>query len=256
MAYTNRMTKLINKIEVRLGTRPLNLPEELSKENWAEIIKEQSLETFSRYFPHKLPYTVNQADIDKRTGKYIIDEKYISDAAKILGVRDLSWNQLTPGSSGINNQPYGFYDFYANTYSYDDFMLMQMRANELSLFNYGFFVEFEDPNKICVKDSTGNDVMANIPHFNVELLLVHADTLNTISPTKMESFEKLAQADVAVFLYENLKYYDGLETVFGSANLRLDDLMNKANAREEIMNIFEDTYISAGNDNQPLMYTI
>ena len=33
----------------------------------------------------------------------------------------------------------------------------------------------------------------------------------TISPTIMETFEKLAMADVGVYLYEYLKYYDDLD---------------------------------------------
>ena len=39
MAYANNMTLLLNKIERRLGTKPLNLPEEIQKDKWADIIK-------------------------------------------------------------------------------------------------------------------------------------------------------------------------------------------------------------------------
>ena len=34
--YTNNMTNLLNKIERRLGTRQMHLPEYLQKQHWAE----------------------------------------------------------------------------------------------------------------------------------------------------------------------------------------------------------------------------
>lgn len=254
MAYANRMTSLVNKIEIRLGTRPLNLPKELQKDKWPEIIKEQSLVSFSRYYPYKFPYTVERDTL--KDGYYLIDEKIISGNTQILGIRDIKWNEMTPNSSGINNQPYGQYDFYTNDYNLDDFCLMQLRANQLSLFNNGFFVDFVPPNKIAVKNASGTNVMLNLPAFKVELFLVHPETLITISPTKMETFEALAQADVATFLYEELKYYENLETVFGSTNMRLDSLQEKANKREDVINTLNDGYISAGNEGEPIIYTI
>ena len=45
--FANNMTKLLNKIERRLGTRPLNLPEHLQKDKWVDVIKEETLVTYS-----------------------------------------------------------------------------------------------------------------------------------------------------------------------------------------------------------------
>ena len=46
MALSNDMTKLLNKIERRLGTKQLPLPEELNKAKWVEVINDETLETF------------------------------------------------------------------------------------------------------------------------------------------------------------------------------------------------------------------
>ena len=35
--YANNMSKLLDKIEWRLGTKPLYLPEDISKDKWAEV---------------------------------------------------------------------------------------------------------------------------------------------------------------------------------------------------------------------------
>lgn len=32
--YANNMTNLLNKIESRLGTKPLNLPADIAKDKW------------------------------------------------------------------------------------------------------------------------------------------------------------------------------------------------------------------------------
>ena len=49
----NRMTDVVNKVERRLGTKPLGLPDDLKKDKWPdEVIIPDTLETFSRYFPH------------------------------------------------------------------------------------------------------------------------------------------------------------------------------------------------------------
>ena len=62
MAY-NRMTDVINKIERRLGTKPLGLPPELAKDKWAsEVIIPDTLSTFSRYFPHMIRVLLTKDD--------------------------------------------------------------------------------------------------------------------------------------------------------------------------------------------------
>ena len=78
----------------------------------------------------------------------------------------------------------------------------------------------------------------------------------TISPTKMETFEQLAEADVARFLYENLKYYDGLETVHATIDLKMSDLENKAATRDDIVEKLDEAHVSAANKYQPLIFAV
>lgn len=256
MALSNNMTKLLNKIERRLGVRSLNLPKELSKDSWEQVIIDDTLTTFSRFFPNKIKYEVNVAR-DKGKGDYcLIDESIIPGDIEILGVRDICWEEFTPTSLGINNQPYGIYDFFTNSYGLEDIAMVQMRADQVSLFDNGIYVDFEYPNKITIKSSTGSNLLHSIPTFKVDLLIKHSPNLNTISPTKMETFEELAKADIALFLYEELKYFDGLETVFGNIDIRLSDLENEAMKRQDIIAKLEESYVSASNDNQPLIYTV
>lgn len=251
--YANNMTNLLNKIERRLGTKPLNLPEDISKDKWAEVIQNDTLVTFSRYYPHAFKYELGPED--KKNGYYYLDEDFVG-GAKILGLRDISWEDFATDSMGIQeNAGYGIYDFLGANYGMADVALIQMRADHMSLFNNGIYPVFEPPNRIKLQSSTCNDI-GGISRFHVWILLEHNPNLTTLSPTQMETFESLAQADIAQFLYRYLKYYDQLQTVYATIDLKLQDLETEANKREEVINYIKESYVSASNANQPLIWTV
>lgn len=253
MALTNDMSKLLNKIERRLGTQQLPLPPEFSKENWAKIIEDETLETFSRYFPHMIKVNIN--DVATQKGDYwIIDEDKICPGIKILGVRDVAWDDPRTAAT-FGAYGYGITDWYMQPASLEDILMIQNAADTMSLFNNGIYIDFQYPNKISLKTSFNYDVTRQWNSFAVNLLVKHM-SIQTIAPTKMEIFERLAIADVATFLYENLKYYDGLETVFANIDIKLDDLKTKADSRVEVIDALENAYVSFSNTNQPMILTI
>lgn len=253
---TNKMNNLLNKIERRLGTRQLNLPDYLQKDNWAkDVIANDTLDTFSRFFPNSMHITL---DLSQRMkdGYYIID-KYIPENIEILGVRDIDWALFSRDSLRLQEaQGYGTYDFMTNNYGLDDIALLQMRADHMSMFNNQIFIDFKPPNMIKVSTVTGADITRGMKSYPIEILIKHAPNLMTIPATMMEIFEELAEADVARFLYEELKYFDGLETVFANIDMKISDLEGKASRREEIVQRLDEAHVSAANKNQPLMFTI
>ena len=251
--YANNMSNLLNKIEMRLGTKPLNLPDDISKDKWADVIRLDTLVTFSRYYPHAFKYELGPEN--KKDGYYYLDEDMLG-GAKILGIRDISWEDFATDSLGIQeNAGYGIYDFLGANYGMVDIALLQMRSDHMSLFNNSIYPLFEPPNKIRLQSATCNDV-GGISKFHVWVLLEHNPNLTTISPTQMETFESLAQADIAQFLYRYLKYYDQLQTVYATIDLKLQDLENEANKRDEVINYIKESYVSASNANQPLIWTV
>ena len=255
MPMANRMTNLLNKIERRLGTKMLNLPDAISKDVWAnEVIAVDTLDTFSRYFPHKMLYLLSKHN--KKNGYYIIDED-ICKSIDIIGAGDIDWHEFSSKSPAYQfGGGFGTFDMLSTSYDAEDIMMTQMIADHVSLFSNGIYVEYIPPNRIKLNAIIENDVIDFMQAIPIALFVKHAPNLMTIAPTKMEFLEKLATADVASFLYENLKYYDGLDTVFASTDLKLDELRSKGEAREEIVQKLEETYVSAANTNQPIMYTI
>ena len=125
----------------------------------------------------------------------------------------------------------------------------------MSLFNYGIYIEYREPNMFRLIGLVNQPVI-QMRRFTVSVLLKHPDSLNTISPTKMETFEELARADVAEFLCKNLKFWDQMETVFTTVDLKLQDLEEAASNRSNIVDKLEQTYVTAANDSIPFMISV
>ena len=90
----NRMNKLLDKIERRLGVKQLNLPDYLTKDKWAEeVIANETLDTFSRYFPNSMHIRICLKMLDVLYEKAMISdnpqdelvqmEKYILQAKSL-----------------------------------------------------------------------------------------------------------------------------------------------------------------------------
>ena len=130
----------------------------------------------------------------------LIDEDDIGQGVKILGIRDISWQDFTQDSLTYQqNMGLGVYDFIANGFGVNDVVLAQMRADHMSLFNNGIYPVFEPPNKIRLESVTSRDVSTGLGRFHILLFITHRPDLTTIMPTQMDIFESLAQADVALF---------------------------------------------------------
>lgn len=257
MAFANKMTALINKIEQRLGTAPLTLPEHLSKDKWPEkVIVPMTIETFSRYLPNRIRYHID-ATSPMKNGWYILDEDMF-EGIEILGITNIDWNHLN-GNQYDSRATNGIYDSYggigmgsglsgvANTI---------FNTNVNSAYTTTLFPQFEYPNRFRLETVGGHPLVNGVNSYDVYVLIKHTPNLLSISPTQMETFEELAIADVAIFLYNELKYFDQVETVFANSNLRLDELAEKGNKREEVINTLKESYVSAANKNQPMLICV
>ena len=261
MALANDFSDLVNKIERRLGLVVLSsvLPDEFKKNKWVEVIKEDTMKTFSRYFPREIRFVVNDKTCnktkeDKKVVYYIKDE--LLGDVKLLGVRDIDWQDTSADNVSLSNvSGLGYYipNYGGMEDTFNAFTGIQAAADVASLYNNNIFLDFEYPNKIRI--SRAGNVVIKLDSFVVILLVEHSN-LQTISPTKMETFEALAQADVAKFLYMNLRYFDGLETVYVNIDLKLNELEQEASKRDNIIDDIKNSYVSAANDAIPYIYTI
>jgi hypothetical protein len=250
---TNRMTALLDKIERRLGLSVMTLPEKINKDTWHVIIEEDTIPTFSRYFPYKITTIIDNTC--EKDGYFFID-KNLPEGTKIIGVKDVDWQSYRCDPRfdryGVN---FATYDFISREYCLDDVAFTQVAADFTSLFNLGIYIDFLYPNKIRLVSVNGSPVSRYRP-FPLEVFIEHPANLMTISPTMMETFERLAQADVAGFLYQQLKYYDGTDTAFINIDLKLDALQEWYNRREDIVKDLDEAHTTTANENQPCIITV
>ena len=54
----------------------------------------------------------------------------------------------------------------------------------------------------------------------------------------------------------NLRYFDGLDTIYLNIDLKLNELEQEANKRENIIEDIKNSYVSAANDSIPYIYTV
>ena len=261
MALANDMTSFLNKFARRNGLLPLipKLPKEYNMNAWADVVLEDTMVTFSRFFPHKIRFVVNEetcnkAIENKQTVWYIKDE--LLTGVKVLGAMDIDWKDCSADNVGLSQMGgYGYYtpNFGGFDATIEAFLGMQMAADNASLYNNNIYMDFVYPNKIILSSASNNSI--NLNSFVINLLVAHS-SLATISPTKMEVFEDLASADIAKFLWTNLKYYDGLETIYVNIDLKLNELEQLASTREGIIDRLQESYVSAANDNIPYIITV
>ena len=61
---------------------------------------------------------------------------------------------------------------------------------------------------------------------------------------------------MAVTLYNNLKYFDGLDTAFGNLDLKLDKIQEYANMRDDVVEKLDAEHTSTANENQPCIICV
>jgi hypothetical protein len=264
MALSNDMTALLDKIERRLGLIPLSphLPTGMQKSDWAKIIQEDTLVTFSRFFPNRFKMVINSETCDKQLDKetntmwyYIKDE--ILQGCKLLGVKDIDWTDTSSANSSLTDGSIGNY-YYPSSMpcpeaTFETMLGLQMMADFASLYNRGIVIDFQYPNRFCLK-GLGN-ANYDLSSFVVVLLVEHK-SLNTISPTMMDTFERLAMSDVANYLYMNLRYYDGFETAYVNIDLKLSELQDVASRRDNIIEELDNAHVSASNPEIPYVWSV
>lgn len=261
-ANSNDMSLLIQKIERRLGLILLtpHLPKELGKEAWADTIKTDSLVTFSQFFPLRMRYICDENTVTKKNGWYYLKDEIIGNN-KVLGVQDIDWQTMGSDNLSLSSLAnYGYpeiygYGYYGMSSLYADQTIgTALNASMTSIFTAGntIYVETEEgnPMKFRLAGISGHDL--KIKTFVIWVELEHKD-LATISPTKRVIFEALAQADVANLLAENLKYIDGLETIYAQIDLKLDRLRDEANKRDSIIDELKNSYVTFSNVSAPLI---
>ena len=210
---------VLRHIKRKLGTAYHKL--EIDDDQIMDIVWEESLYTYSSYFPYITQIKLGEDDTvndPELNGVYEIDTDL-----EILGVNKVFNHQyersraqrytLNPAMEAAANDMFSSYE------NKDTFRFMP--PNRLEIFPKNVF----------------------IPEMMAEIKAVHPIHLMTIHPGMRNHFLKLAELDVKVDIYQMRTQYESINTSFGEINLDLDKYSNAESEREDLIQEFEENYI-------------
>lgn len=221
-------SKVISSIKMDLGLYGLSLPFGNIDDIIMDVIREKTLPVFNEFYPNvvTVPLNLQHEECIKRSydeSIFIIPD--IFGEREIINVRDVRY---TLGGSYLSSA--GFSDV-------QNIMLGQVSANILSGIEPPKTFNFTHPNRLHLYniDSTYGTI-------EVELGIEHAENLSTIPKSAYTFFLKVATLDVKIFLYNQLKHYNEIQTAHGTINLRIDDWADAKSERQDVMNQWEERF--------------
>ena len=221
-------TTVLRHVHMKLGTAYRPIP--LSDEDILEIINQETLYTFSNFYPYLYTFTFDGAEnvIPGDMGKYRIPIE--NKGLEILGISKL-WRSE------------GYYtgQLYPN-YCTNNFFELQVATDFSSAVQVPDTFRFYEPNivEIFPKSRINYQLM-------VELKCIHPQHFGTIPLSLREEFLKLCVLDIKIALWNILKNYDQLNTAFGTINLRIEDYENAETERRELLELWRSQYFKEPN---------
>lgn len=243
-------TDLLKKIKRRLGTRVLKLS--LTDEELLDIITGETLDTFSNYVPYVFKdYITTEDKIPGTINSYFLDDclKRHHDV-QCIGVYDVNLGDGTSlreaalaGVYGGQYTPSPKHSQYLDGTSLENIMMAGALADITSAFEFAREVFlFEAPNRLTI-------TRHSIDSFaQVTFQARHPKDLSTIAITYEEEFFKLALLNIKIALYNEMKYYNEMDTTYGGARLMIDEWSSAEDNRESLLKEWSDKYIIERGD--------
>ena len=216
------INKFMKKMVRHLGLASLGLEEyyPLIK----ETLIEDTLSTFSQFFPYEYTLSKNLSTLDKEEGEdlsyiyYIKDEFLENNNLEIISV------MAVQGMSSFQqwNAPLQTFNV--------DAMILEGAASgirsQLNISTKSF--KFLPPNRLKLRGYSGTEeikIVVKIPYPN----------FGYVPESLSIALEQLAKLDIKCVLYPELKMYDKLDTADGSIDLKIDDWANAEEQRQELL---------------------
>jgi hypothetical protein len=205
-------TTVLRHIERKLGVSHHTL--ELERDDLIRTIVEETIPTFSLYFPlrRRLLVEPGKDDVEGRYGVY-----YLKSEFEIIGISRVLINNIEAGIPNITN-------YYNNPFE------MQIDANIQSSVINPTTYNWEKPDKIEIfpKNTFARTIL-------VETKVVHPSHMTTIPLNLRDEFNALAYYDVCESLYPIRKRFSQIGTTFGSIELFMDQLEQASDKRTELL---------------------
>jgi len=217
-------TTLLRHIKAQLGATTRPLP--FSDKDILEVVEEETLPTFSKYYPYMYPIMVDPKTdaLESDTFKSVFNMN--TNGLEVLGVKG---TYRTDGMASDARYPY---------YNTNNIFDIAIANNYLSMTQVSDTFAFYPPNIIELFPK-----MYDTRPFMVIVKCVHLPSYQSIPVKLKDQFFDLATLDIKIAFYEPLKHYDQLNTPFGTIDLKLGDLENAKSDRAELLEKFRSMYL-------------
>lgn len=224
---STNMTDCIRYINRNLGTK-LIIPE-LSVSEISRIVNQESLVTYSKYFPYVLRVPINEdAAIPGKMGFYKIPNL---DMLEVIRMRMMIGNSSYAFTNGTAQMPMSMNPIAAQLY--DDYISSVMTP---LTWTYWAPNIFERSPKV-----------GNVSNMLLELDVVHPGHLRTIGLAMREHFYRLCLLDVLISLQPLRHRFENMSSEYGSISLFLDKIDSASSERESLLQLFEQRAMFTGH---------
>ena len=232
------ISQAISQIKMSLGLNGITLPFQdddgrpIPTENVIhDVLKTVTIPTFSQFVPWKREAEIRIKDlkvIDKKRCIYELPEYLTWTPIQYVVTIDMPY-QNTRGTWGDMAPAYGISRSAQGMLTAQAYMMTagQMRAeptfdylghNQIRLFGW--------PNS----------------SINIMVGARHLENGESIEEGCYDSFMELAELDVKKFLYNNLKLFDGIQSAFGTINLKIEEYQSADQDRNQLLERWRDSF--------------
>lgn len=235
-------TKLTPQYVLKIAKRRLGLnllPQVFSDSELLDILYEETIPTFSIYFPCRYNMKVDLNQCRKAPeASYACDDSYaqafhldVPYNMNIIEIEDMKYIELSTNS------------FYSPTVSFgssfDIFSGQVMQGMMESMMSFNTTWEFREPDIFIVKAP-----MSRVDNVvNLSCLITHSNDMSTIKFSYKDFIIKLYVIDLKIALYEQLKIYDKTDTTFNQIDLKIDKWESAEDERQSLLEEWEGRFL-------------
>lgn len=201
---------------------------ELSEEEIMRVVFQESLYTYSKFFPYQYRMILKESDSvgEGLTNTYRIPN---TDRLEITGIHQVwldNHNQFGGTLLPISSDPFQ----------------AQFLADNLSMTITPTTFEYRAPNLVVIRPR-----ILKLGSAMVEVRAVHPKHLKTIPVSMRDEFLNLCLYDVLISLYPIRHRFETYNTVYGSMSPFLDMVDSAAGNKEELLRKWSENILRSGN---------
>ena len=220
------LSYVLNRLKARMGAKIRRL--EITDEQLINLIKTETLPTFSIYFPylHTIKINLSTDRVNGFSNRFFLRS-------------DLPFNnptRLYPEVSNlVSSGQFGSHGNSCLSSSAMDAISLQSAMDVQSFFNVPVTFHFHPPAQITIDPVSVGGVI------NCDVNAVHPDVA-TIHNNLREEFMKLAEYDMKIDILGQRNFFSSVGTVFGEMELNLSALESAVDLREELLLKFDEKH--------------